>query len=106
MYLSSSPLAGFGFGYPMGAPQWAVDRNPNVPYHPHDRHQLAMAEYATGATRSISDSPMLDDSRAHTHERMYGFAPPSPRNLYERGTAASDAKSIKVSQILESQQRI
>jgi len=70
--------------------------DPCVPSTPEDRYLLAKTEAAYGQVDRVSDSAMLDDARAHEHERLYGTLPPSPRNLYERGTVASDAKANKI----------
>ena len=69
---------------------------PDVPDMPEDRLDHAMFEYGMGYTRRVSDSPMLDDTRAHDYERKWGVPPPSPRNLHERGTASSNGKSVRV----------
>ena len=77
-------------------PPVPINTDPNVPALPQDRYQLAYNEMEVGAVKRISQSPLLDDTRAHKHERTYGLPPPSPRNLHERGTAASNGKSVKV----------
>jgi len=70
---------------------------PDVPDMPEDRLDHAMFEYGIGMTRRVSDSPMLDDTRAHDYERKWGVPPPFPRNLHERGTASSNSKGVWVS---------